>query len=229
MSKTQIKIGNALLKSLIDLHESKGEVKLEDVGAIFENMASTLHPETPPDSFLRNEISKLALYIAEAKREIFAIAPRPANEDEDLNSTTSINVAGLELTEVVRATEEATNSILDATDDVIKFAGALEDKAAGDKISQAANRIYDACTFQDITGQRINKVARTLEHVELKVNRLVNLFSDSSQHIQEIEKWEDQESQHRDYRPDASLMNGPALSAHAPSQDDIDKLFGSIK
>ncbi len=227
MSKTQIKIGNALLKSLIDLHESKGEVKLEDVGAIFENMASTLHAETPSDSFLRNEIAKLALYISEAKKEIFAIAPNP--NQEEASATPDINIAGLELTEVVKATETATNSILDATDEIIKLSGSLTEKEQGAKIMDAANRIYDACTFQDITGQRINKVARTLEYVELKVNRLVHLFSDSSQHLQELEKWDAAEKKKMDHRPDASLMNGPALSSHAPSQEDIDKLFGSMK
>ncbi|MBY0356205.1 MAG: protein phosphatase CheZ [Rickettsiales bacterium] len=227
MSKTQMKIGNALLKSLLELHESKGEVKLEDVGAIFENMASTLHADAPPDSFLRAEIAKLALYIAEAKREIFAIAP--SLEPENDKSATNINVAGLELSEVVKATEEATNTILDATDEIIKLAGATSDKESGIKTSDAANRIYDACTFQDITGQRINKVARTLEHVELKVNRLVHLFSDSSQHIQDIDKWNNDEKSRHDKRPDALLMNGPSLTNSAPSQDEIDKLFGSIK
>jgi chemotaxis protein CheZ len=229
VSKTQIKIGNALLKSLIDLHEAKGEVKLEDVGAIFENMASTLHPETPPDSFLRSEITKLALYITEAKREIFAIAPKPPASEEEPEPTNDINIAGMELSEVVKATEIATNRILDATDEVIKIAGSLNDKDSGSRIANAANEIYDACTFQDITGQRINKVARTLEYVELKVNRLVNLFSDSAQHLHDIEKWDEHEKVHRDRRPDALLMSGPALSADAPSQDDIDKLFGSIK
>lgn len=227
MSKTQMKIGNALLKSLLELHESKGEVKLEDVGAIFENMASTLHPEFPPDAFLRNEIAKLALYISEAKKEIFAISPI-SNPEEDKNATT-INVAGMELSEVVKATEEATNSILDATDEIIKASAAMTDKASGEKISSLANNIYDACTFQDITGQRINKVARTLEHVELKVNRLVNLFSDSSQHLQNLEQWDKDESSKKDHRPDAILMNGPALTTSAPSQDDIDKLFSSLK
>lgn len=227
MSKTQIKIGNALLKSLIDLHESKGEVKLEDVGAIFENMASTLHPDNSPDAFLRSEIAKLALYIAEAKKEIFAIAPNP-NQDE-ATGTPDINIAGLELTEVVKATENATNSILDATDEIIKVSTTLSEKEQSIKITDAANRIYDACTFQDITGQRINKVARTLEYVELKVNRLMHLFSDSSQHLKELEKWDAAETKKKDHRPDASLMNGPALSSHAPSQEEIDKLFGSMK
>lgn len=225
-----MKIGNALLKSLIELHESKGEVKLEDVGAIFENMASTLHPETPPDSFLRTEIEKLALYIAEAKNEIFSIAPpMQATEKEETDAAgNKIMVAGLELTEVVKATEEATNSILDATDEIIRHAGEMSEKEVSAKITDAANRIYDACTFQDITGQRINKVAKTLEDVEFRVNRLVSLFSDSNQHIQDLESWKEREQLRGDKRPDASLMNGPALSNSAPSQEEIDKLFGSL-
>jgi chemotaxis protein CheZ len=227
MSNTQVRLGNALLKSLIELHESKGEVRLEDVGAIFENMASSLHPENTPDSFLRQEIIKLSDYISQAKKEIFSMKPaieKQENEDSELLITS----AGAELDAVVQATEEATNNILDAADKILEVSSNMSDKQAAEEIQSAANNIYDACNFQDITGQRINKVVKVLDYVDAKIHRLVNLFSDSNHEYEKLKDVED-EVIFGDKRPDSELMSGPQMPDSAPSQEDIDKLFDSMK
>ncbi len=39
-------------------------------------------------------------------------------------------------------------------------------------------QVYEACNFQDITGQRITKVVNTLKHIEEKVEALVSAFGD---------------------------------------------------
>ncbi|MDX2095433.1 MAG: chemotaxis protein CheZ, partial [Alphaproteobacteria bacterium] len=108
---------------------------------------------------LEREIEKIALYISEAKSEIAAIA---LTEDKTGNEK-NISHATLQLTEVVRHTEEATNSIMDAADAVMLLAGGLADTEAGAKLGEHAVSILEACSFQDITGQRIKKVLNTLE------------------------------------------------------------------
>lgn len=218
MSQTQTKIGNALLRSLIELREQKGQIRIEDVGAMFEKVASSLHTESPTDSFLRNEIIRLADYITTAKQEIFGMVP---SEDDPRN----IGKAGEELTAVVRATEEATNIILDAADEIQGLVTKLPKSDEATKINDATIRIYAASNFQDITGQRINKVIKTLEYVEATVARLICLFSDSPDELSDAA--EKLKEMLKDKRPDAELMHGPALKP--PSQDEIDSLFSTVK
>ena len=44
MKETQTKLGRALLKSLVQLREEKGEIALADVGAMFMAMAANINP-----------------------------------------------------------------------------------------------------------------------------------------------------------------------------------------
>lgn len=170
---------------------------------------------------LELEIEKIAQYIAEAKLEIASIS---LPEDQTGNEK-NITHATLQLTEVVRHTEEATNSIMDHSDAIMLIASEIMEKDgdASAKLNEHALGILESCSFQDITGQRIKKVLNTLEQIELRISRLVKLFGGTLPDRLNIE---DVDNGHR--RPDEDLLNGPQLSAAKPTQDDIDKLFGSL-
>lgn len=218
MKSTQEKLGNSMLKNLIQLREQKGQILIEDVGALLEGMASGLQDGNDTDNFLKSEIENMASYIVNAKSEISAMIP--ADEDDANNN---INRATMELDEVVKATEEATNSIMDAADAIQGLAGGLDDKSAGQQIVDETMKVYDACSFQDITGQRINKVLRTIEEIEGRVVKLVTLFGGELP-----EGYVPKDIPERVERPDEALMDGPQLAGEKPSQDDIDKLFDSM-
>ncbi len=117
--------------------------------------------------------------------------------------------AALHLNDVLQATEEAALVILEA-------AGAIstltEDpaipSATKDKISHEIGRIFEASGFQDISGQRIKKVLTHLHELESQLLRL-----SETARGQVPQKQND------------PLRNGPALSAQAPSQAEIDRLF----
>jgi len=167
---------------------------------------------------LETEIKKIAQYIAEAKLEIVAISLPSEKTGNDKN----LSNAALELTEVVRHTEEATNSIMDRADAIMAIAGGLADSAAGAKLGDEAVAILEACSFQDITGQRIKKVMSTLEQIEMRVGRLVKLLGGDmpdSVKVAEIDTGK--------RRADEDLLNGPQMGKDKPSQDDIDKLFSA--
>ncbi len=221
MSETQIKLGNALLKRLVELKQDKGELNIEDVGALFESMADSLKESSELDTFLRKEIEKLAQYITFALQEIASITPDD-DEDEEEPSPKNLSYANAELDAVVKATEQATNDILDAADVIQEKVGTIsghDDAAAA--VNDATMKIYDACNFQDITGQRINKVLRTLDYLDTKLNKLKQFIDERSQISDEdLEDFKDK-------RPDAHLMSGPQLPDDLPSQDDIDKLFAN--
>lgn len=216
MLNTQEKLGNSLLKTLIGLREQKGQILIEDVGAILQGMASSLQTSNDTDKFLKAEIENMANYIVNAKAEISAMIP-----DDDEEASRNINRATLELDEVVKATENATNTIMDAADTIQDVAGGLSDAQASAKIMDETTKIYDACSFQDITGQRINKVLMTIEEVEARIVKLVSLFGGVMP-----EGYEHKEIIERRERPDEALMEGPQLEA--ANQDDIDKLFDSL-
>lgn len=219
MQNTQEKLGNSLLRNLIGLRESKGEIRIEDLGAILQGMASSMQSATNADRFIKNEIERMAEFIVHAKSEIQAMIPDPEE-----GAPKNINAASQELSEVVKATETATNTIMDAADTIQEVAGGLTDADASGKIMDETMKLYDACSFQDITGQRINKVLRTLEEVEHRVMNLVQLFGSALP-----EGYVPPAGMNRTYRPDEALMNGPQLSRDLPSQADIDQLFAGIK
>ncbi|MCP5361652.1 MAG: hypothetical protein H6908_03285 [Hyphomicrobiales bacterium] len=127
--------------------------------------------------------------------------------------------ANLELDAVVKATEEATNKILDEAEAIQNaLAGAPESLAQ--IISEHITRIFESCNFQDITGQRISKVVNTLLEIEEIATTLQGVLDGS------IDPSEISKRTVRDIRPDAHLMEGPQLDENLPSQDEIDRMFG---
>ncbi len=216
MSATQTQIGNAVLTSLVEMKQKSDSMKIEDVGAMFENIASSLHLDSADSSVLRDELNKISTYITEAKQEIGSMRVE-GDESKDISQ------AGIELDAVVKDTEEATNKILDAADEIGEHVTGLSDAKAVEAINDSVAKIYNACNFQDITGQRIRKVVSIMEYVEHKVTKLTALIDGTG-----VELSEEDEAKFKDARPDAELCNGPQASGDAPSQDDIDALFDSI-
>lgn len=220
MSDMQSKLGKTLLTSMIATREQKGDITLEDVGGIFMKMASSLNPSSSvADNFVHQEIAKLAKYINEAKHEIFSIQTNDKAEDVIFD-------ASKHLEEVVKATEEATNIIMDSADAVQAAASGV----GGEKeqqIMDATTRIYDACAFQDITGQRITKVITLLANIEERIGKLNDLFG-SEPAEQEAEKNAVKAEEVVLPKDDKDLLNGPQLTGQGTSQEEIDRLLASM-
>ncbi len=88
---------------------------------------------------------------------------------------------GEELDAVVSSTETATIAVLKAAEAIERAAGMLvaalnsdHDRALAADIREQVARIFDACNFQDLAGQRIDKVKRTLSGIDARSNRLLN-------------------------------------------------------
>lgn len=127
--------------------------------------------------------------------------------------------ANVELDAVVEATEQATNKIMDAAEKVQNALG--EAKVDNPAIQESLQEIFEACSFQDITGQRINKVLKTLMKVEVIVQSLNALMVGKISPEAFGESIKDATST----EPEDALLQGPQLDEEAPSQDDVDKLF----
>jgi chemotaxis protein CheZ len=165
------------------------------------------------DRKLYRELEELARYIHHVKSEVAAV--RPADiRDEHIATATD------ELDAVVGATEKATFAIFDACDVVGVVAGAV-DAGNAVKLNDAVTRIYEACNFQDITGQRITKVVKALKHIETKVDALVAALGEEAFRAPEP-------APPADTDPDKVLLHGPQSEAQAASQDEIDRLLASF-
>ncbi|MEL7030460.1 MAG: protein phosphatase CheZ, partial [Pseudomonadota bacterium] len=123
-----------------------------------------------------------------------------------------------ELAIVVRQTEEAAGVIL-ASAEAILSAEAEDADALREEVTGHALDILQACGFQDITGQRIQKASKCLEQIELRAARLAASLGieDSS------EETEDEAAARA--RAEALHLHGPDSPEDAASQDDVDAVF----
>jgi chemotaxis protein CheZ len=94
-------------------------------------------------------------------------------------------------------------------------------------VQDVTTRVYEACGFQDITGQRITKVVSTLQAIERKVAHIIEVFSRDQVGFAVSQYPAAGESGPNPNDP-ASLMNGPQLPASAMGQSDIDALLASF-
>ena len=169
------------------------------------------------DLRLMTDLSAISPEIKAVGMEIAAIRP-------DEISDRHIPTATDELDAIVLATEDATNAIMEAAETIEGIAEAVGGEQR-EKLEQAVTGIYEACSFQDITGQRINKVVGTLHHIEEKISGLVAAFAVE---IEEYKLANPMSSANEDISTDADLLNGPQLSGEGQSQEEIDALLASF-
>ena len=156
---------------------------------------------------LQSELADLSGAIERTKQELSALhydGPAAARFQE----------AGNELDAVVKATEAATDTILTASERIDSAAAHLGASAPDDmsrnqaeEIAEQVVNIFEACNFQDITGQRISKVVAVLKELERATGDLLGEYEG-------------------DTRPDAHLLNGPAKEGEGIDQAAVDALFG---
>jgi chemotaxis regulatin CheY-phosphate phosphatase CheZ len=166
---------------------------------------------------LRRELHEMGAYIQRTRDELASLRMK----DGTPTSNNRINLATEELDEIVRSTERATSDILNAAEAVLKLAGEVSPIAAekAAELSAQATEILTACSFQDLTGQRITKVVNTLRYLEQRVNAMIEIWG--------IESGKALDEQ-ADKRPDAHLLNGPARPGQEKSQSEIDAILNGV-
>jgi chemotaxis protein CheZ len=134
-----------------------------------------------------------------------------------------------ELGAVVGGTEQATQRILEAAEAIDQAASALtkvnspdQQKLLSEEIQESVVGIFEACNFQDLTGQRISKVMSTMKFIENHIMVMMDIWGGVDAIRAHAPPIVD------DRVGDARLLNGPKLDGdvgHA-SQNDIDAMFG---
>ncbi|MDA9553854.1 protein phosphatase CheZ [Emcibacteraceae bacterium] len=192
-----------------------------DVAAVTEILMRSLESYFKSiDLTLYKECKDLADYIEDARAEISSLSP-------DHDDSAGIPRAGQELDAIVEATESATDTIMQAAEDLMSFDTEDFDEYKN-HINDEVMKIFEACSFQDITGQRISKVVKTLNHVEDRVSKLISILgitSDSSTSNGAKPIIDPETGELNGESNDEDLLNGPALAGEGIDQGEIDSLL----
>jgi len=170
------------------------------------------------------EVKSLNDHIAATKEEITAL--KSADE-----ANSSLSSATMELSEVVKTTENAANAILENAELIDGLVAGLRKKVPEgdpdnietdiDKLEFISMELLTACSFQDITGQRINKVVNALNYIEERLHRMIEIWNikqgTADTHAMTFAS--------DDTREDKEMIHGPQGGDTGMGQDDIDSMF----
>jgi chemotaxis protein CheZ len=169
---------------------------------------------------IQTEIADISGRIKATKVEMAALRHPLAGDDKFVQ-------ASQELSAVVSATEGATNAIMACAEEleeiISELKASMPEGYQADRVNDMVEvvvRIYEACNFQDLTGQRITKVVRALTFIEERVDAMMGL-------------WNRREFEAMPLPPSVTKKDED-LDLHGPAQggvdgnvtqDDIDALF----
>lgn len=170
---------------------------------------------------LKRELLGLFDHIQRIRQEIAAIR-KPGSADDRFASMSD------QLDAIVENTESATNTIMENAESIDEIILAvrpgIDDAALGerlDEVPELISGIFEACSFQDITGQRITKVVKSLQYIERRVNSLISIWGE--QGLTTVDPPVDTIAPPTD---DQRLLNGPQLKGHGVSQNEVDAIMG---
>lgn len=161
------------------------------------------------------ELRELLDSIEQTKVDLCGINPKDLSENK-------IPEASSQLDQVVAVTEEAASRIMDSAEEISELAETLDGKVA-ERLMTISMHIFEASSFQDITGQRVTKVVNTLKYLEEKLTILADAIGDTNSHLKT-------EQDGADICPesDENLLQGPQCAVTGNDQDAIDALFDSF-
>jgi chemotaxis protein CheZ len=199
---------------LVDfLKQKRDNVTFNDIVTLADVAAHSLQSFFQAlDAKVYRELREIAGYIESMRQEIGVL------QVNDLKNR-RIPSAGQELGAIVQATEQATNTIMECAEAVM--AADAADAAAYKAVVDAKMLvIFEACSFQDITGQRIAKVVETLQHIETRVARFAAVV-----HAKDLDGFLSEDERARAERKRRLMLNGPQLAGEGNPQTAVDELF----
>lgn len=200
----------------VEMDNSEVMSAIGALGAKLDRFLSVDHTQIEK---IQIEISDIAGRIKATKVEMAALRHPLSNQDTFLE-------ASEQLSAVVRATETATNSIISAAEEIEDIVSEVRSQLPeGYQSSRLKDlnditlRIFEACNFQDLTGQRITKVVQALAFIEERIDGMMSV-------------WNTKEFEAMPLPPDISKHDA-GLALHGPQEDkpssisqaDIDALF----
>jgi chemotaxis protein CheZ len=214
--------------STLQHHDVLNELKaLRD---LIEHQAPATAPQIGSDSDLMTvgDLDKLKIETDTIHRAISRTMQELASLHFGAFGNAGHGRASRELDAVVDSTERATQQILEAAESIDEAANTLsaklkhqQDQALTSDIRDHVVRIFEACNFQDVSGQRIAKVIATLTFVENRVSRMLEIWGGRDA----LNGRTAAAATERDI--ESKLVNGPKLNGDRGhvSQQEIDAMF----
>src|SRR5579859_7507312 len=173
---------------------------------------------TPEENRLKRELVGLFGHLNKLRRELASL-----HGGEEHNFITMAET----FDDIVKNTENASNTILESMESIDETIGTLRSNSdpavieACNHINDRVNQVFEACSFQDLTGQRITRLVKGLTFIEERINAMIRVWGrdEISKVIDEVK----QEQQEKTI--DEKLLHGPQTESKAINQADVDKLF----
>ena len=161
---------------------------------------------------LVTEINHVADYVSRLKREIGGLKAGEFYSER-------LPAAREDLANVETATKDAVESIMAAAEAIL--AADTLHPSYPSFVAERSLEIMEACSFQDLAGQRLSRAAAALAAMQKRLERFVRAVR-----IADTGDVYDRDSILQEARREILLVEGPQDSGVAIDQHAVDKLFG---
>lgn len=186
-------------------------------------LEAILHRERRPD------VDRIKLDIGEMKNAIELTKLEIANIKIDKRIGSRFIHASNELDAIISQTEAATSEILESTEKIQELCYTGREDGVSpdlwDKLDELTTAVYLGCSFQDLTGQRTQKVVHALRFLEARIDSMMKIWGMDEDEIKE--RAVETNANPFDERPDAHLLNGPQFAGAGTAQSAIDQMMAA--
>ena len=159
-------IGGALAAALRQAVREETEAQFAALARLVDRRIAELSAEVHGAvQLLDYSEANLSGQIARVHEQIASVVAAPSREARN---------SGLELEAIIQVTEAAANRIMEAAeaiDDWVRSGATDRDGLAA--VNGRINAIFEACAFQDLTGQRVRRAIEQLERAERMLGGLL--------------------------------------------------------
>ncbi|MBA5779002.1 protein phosphatase CheZ [Stappia sp. F7233] len=203
-----------LIAFLEENRTRRGDVTLNDVMLLAQVMTGSM----------REVLGSVKPAVTE---ELMAIGEEISRMKGEISQLRAVDIkdnripeAGRELDAIVEATESATHTIMEAAETIMS-ADASDIDAYQATVNDKIVEIFEACAFQDITGQRISKVVNTLNYIDERVSAFMKRLR-----VADEDDEGDREETEAERRQRELILYGPQHAGEGVSQDQVDAMLG---
>ncbi len=190
------------------------------------SLAEVLHLAQSSVETLKEFLNRLDTTVGDDFHQIMEKISQTRDDMQLLNMPNNevcpLTDAENELKMVVKATEDATNRIMSAAE-TIMTADPKDPAHYHLTVESKVMEIFEACSFQDITGQRINRVVETLDFVDYRIHKIAAFLGIET--ASERREFNEQAFMERLQRKDDLILHGPQEDGEGVDQNEIDNMF----
>ncbi len=200
-----------LFSRLKDLqNENNGVIDINHVDNIIKKFLEILRPylKNQQEAEIFHQMEKVLAQFSSLKRDISNMSDEILNKDFIPDITMNLRA-------VILQTEKSVTGIIDVSDEIAALSKEINDHEIRESLIIKSTRILELCNFQDLTGQRIQKIVHHLTEIESVIYKMLHALRPDMRLKNKTTE-------------EQKLLNGPQEEHSSPSQCDIDALFDAL-